>query len=421
MVAFDVHGLAPEIEEKEELIESSLKEMEEEIQKIKKKSAYDKALKMNPSHVGDRHFRLQFLRCESFKGKNAAKRLVFHFKKKEMLFGDGDVLGREVRLSDLSPLDLAMLQSGVMQVLPTRDVSGRSVFCWIPGNFQGKLKALQVQRTFYYIMATTSREEETQRKGFIFILYKVGRKGGDTITLSLVKKVHSMRLCIPHSMRGFHAAYDDKSMRPFVSGLRYFLDGHGRTRFRVHFGDQQKVIFQLQTFGIFIDENSPLRGNDGQLNLAWHQEWLQMRQAQEAAFQEGEDQHKIFFPHRFDVLFGRGKFTREHTGNLRAAHLVNMWTQKYDEAGKYGKTEIAERIVSIIHESDGRFLKWEKSGWVEVEDELARQKVSHWFRHQRTKVSGSEGDETGSSLKREPDRLQRATEAENSSKQIRCL
>jgi len=270
-------------------------------------------------------------------------------------------------------------------------------------------------------MATTSREEETQRKGFIFILYKVGRKGGDTITLSLVKKVHSMRLCIPHSMRGFHAAYDDKSMRPFVSGLRYFLDGHGRTRFRVHFGDQQKVIFQLQTFGIFIDENSPLRGNDGQLNLAWHQEWLQMRQAQEAAFQEGEDQHKIFFPHRFDVLFGRGKFTREHTGNLRAAHLVNMWTQKYDEAGKYGKTEIAERIVSIIHESDGRFLKWEKSGWVEVEDELARQKVSHWFRHQRTKVSGSEGDETGSSLKREPDRLQRATEAENSSKQIRCL
>mmetsp|Transcript_20681 Transcript_20681/g.50801 ORF Transcript_20681/g.50801 Transcript_20681/m.50801 type:complete len:118 (+) Transcript_20681:3-356(+) len=79
---------------------------------------------MNPGHVCSRQFRLQFLRCESFKGKNAAKRLVFHFKKKEMLFGDGDVLGREVRLSDLSPLDLAMLQSGAMQVLPTRDVSG---------------------------------------------------------------------------------------------------------------------------------------------------------------------------------------------------------------------------------------------------------------------------------------------------------
>ena len=127
MFMFDLHGLATEIEESEELIETSLKEMEKEIQKIQKKPAFEKAIKMNPGHVCSRQFRLQFLRCEFFNCKYAAKRLVFHFEKKEMLFGDGQVLGRDVQLSDLSsPQDIEHVKSGGIQILPTRDIAGRS-------------------------------------------------------------------------------------------------------------------------------------------------------------------------------------------------------------------------------------------------------------------------------------------------------
>jgi hypothetical protein len=42
----------------------------------------------------------------------------------------------------------------------------------------------------------------------------------------------------------------------------------------------------------------------------------------------------------------------------------------------------------MIHESYGRFLKWEEDeGWVEVEHDVAREKISHFFRYMRSKVS----------------------------------
>ena len=90
-------------------------------------------------------------------------------------------------------------------------------------------------------------------------------------------------------------------------------------------------------------------------------------------------------PHRFDVLFGKGKFLREYTGNVRANGLVAMYRPKYEQADKHEKTDIAKHIVNIIHESHGRFLKFEESEgcWMEVENGMAREKISHIFRNQR--------------------------------------
>ena len=65
---------------------------------------------------------------------------------------------------------------------------------------------------------------------------------------------------------------------------------------------------------------------------------------------------------------------------------------KREKANKHEKTEIAERIVSIIHESHGRFLKWDKDCWVEVEYSVAREKVSHFFRHLRSKTVEASGN-----------------------------
>jgi hypothetical protein len=90
-------------------------------------------------------------------------------------------------------------------------------------------------------------------------------------------------------------------------------------------------------------------------------------------------------PSRFDVLFGKGKALREHTGNVRANHLVAMYRPKYEQADKYDKTEIAKRLVNVIHESGGRFLKFDENEgcWVTVGHGMAREKISHIFRNQR--------------------------------------
>ena len=89
-------------------------------------------------------------------------------------------------------------------------------------------------------------------------------------------------------------------------------------------------------------------------------------------------------PSEADVLFGRGRGMSKHPGNARFRKIIDQHVPQYEKAGKYEKTSIAENIVRIIKESEGRFLRLGKSGeWEHVSDEAARNKVSHAFRARR--------------------------------------
>ncbi len=252
----------------------------------------------------------------------------------------------------------------------------------VSNNCSHQIPSKHVQgRALWYIFNTTMKDEETQRNGVVGILSNFGEHARREPFL-LMKQIQRIRSGIPKKIVGMHYCFDDASLKPFVAGVRLFLAKEMRTRFRPHFGNRENINFELQTYGIPIKDH-PILPN-GVLSLEWHKEWLQVRRIQEASESSKDG---IILPRRFDVLFGRGKNTREHTGNLRAAHLVEMHLAEYERAGKFGKTEIAERIVSIIHESFGRFLKWEDQGWVEVDSEVARGKISHFFRHLRSKTS----------------------------------
>ena len=233
----------------------------------------------------------------------------------------------------------------------------------------------------WYVFNATMKDEETQRKGTVGIVSNFGEHARRE-PFALLRQVQRVRSGIPKKIVALHYCYDDASLKPFVQGLRLLLAKDMRTRFRPHFGDRASMIFELQTYGI-PTEHHPILPN-GVLSLEWHMEWLKVRRSQE---ESESSRDGMILPRRFDVLFGRGKYTREHTGNIRALHLVEMHRSEYERAGKFEKTEIAERIIHIIHESLGRFLKWEDEGWVEVDDAVARAKVSHFFRHLRSKTS----------------------------------
>jgi hypothetical protein len=87
-----------------------------------------------------------------------------------------------------------------------------------------------------------------------------------------------------------------------------------------------------------------------------------------------------------DVVFGRGKPFQSHEGNLRFHQIVQLHKSRYAKSRRHEKTEIAEEIVQLIKSGQsgeaGRFLKKSQSGdgWVEVEDTIAREKVSHALR-----------------------------------------
>jgi hypothetical protein len=127
--------------------------------------------------------------------------------------------------------------------------------------------------------------------------------------------------------------------------------------------------------------------------LQYHMDWIKRCRMQEeaAAVSAGgsgttnQRNNTVLIPRRFDVLFGRGMAAAEHTGNLRAFHIVEMNRELYEKASKHEKTYLAEKIVRLINESYGRFLKYNKATgvWHEVESDLAREKISHYFRRLR--------------------------------------
>ena len=90
-------------------------------------------------------------------------------------------------------------------------------------------------------------------------------------------------------------------------------------------------------------------------------------------------------PGRFDVLLGvRGKASLQHPGNSRYCHIVEMNWPAYEEAAKYQKLEIADRVIETVRSSGGRFLKLEDTQWIEMDDDtILREKVAHAFRNIR--------------------------------------
>lgn len=126
-ILFDVHGIPQSLDDDPLSIEEALMMIGNEMKCLGNSNALGKAMYINPEYVNSRPFRLMFLRSERHDPKLAAKRMMMHFEMKRELFGDGEILGRNVVLEDLDGDDMECLQSGYVQILPERDVSGRVV------------------------------------------------------------------------------------------------------------------------------------------------------------------------------------------------------------------------------------------------------------------------------------------------------
>lgn len=157
-------------------------------------------------------------------------------------------------------------------------------------------------------------------------------------------------------------------------------------------GTDLECQYQMMTFGI---SNKLLPVNpDGVISLDNHNIWIQRRRLQESSMSEptraispelhrGAGPKRIAVPGSYDILLGRGKLIQEHTGNIRFRHLIEKNRATYEKATKNEKTFLATRIVDIVNDGGGRFLKEDPSGWTEVTDDTARDKVSHSFRNKR--------------------------------------
>lgn len=244
---------------------------------------------------------------------------------------------------------------------------------------------------------TVLQDEETQKKGIVWIAMHFQNF---QISPDEYRTIQDIDKAIPYRTVSGHFCYSDPAIRILAAGFRLHVGTDERNRMRIHYGTQEEINFKLQTFGIPTEDI--VFQEDGALDATTHNEFLTMLKAQEDAEtetkaivgeSEADQEKRIIVPGRFDVLFGRSRMAREHTGTKRALHIVEMEFDTYERLGKYQKAEVSDRIISIIHQSGGNFLRQnDKGAWVLAEDRDVRNKIGHWFRHTRSKRTSSRGE-----------------------------
>jgi len=197
-----------------------------------------------------------------------------------------------------------------------------------------------------------------------------------------IQKAAMVRDAIPQKVVGWHLCSNDESMTALITAQKlHFMTGNHRSRLRDHIGSHDEICFELETYGIHIDKTICLP--NGRLGLDWYNEWIKCRESieqeiakadadaevdaeQGKAVSSGDESDNnaavvMIIPRKFDVLFGRGRHTREHSGNLRCAYLVEAHQEEYEIASKIEKTSLSEKIMSKIFQANGRFLKKDKT------------------------------------------------------------
>ena len=143
----------------------------------------------------------------------------------------------------------------------------------------------------------------------------------------------------------------------------------------------------MMTFGIAKDA-IPISVT-GEIDLENHKQWIE---SVKAKVQEKEKSATLV-PGPMDLLLGRGRHGKNTLGNLRFRSLLEEYRSQYESCSKFDKTILAQSILTILKESGCRFLKSTNQGWIQVEDDVVREKISHAFRNLRntTQAASNKG------------------------------
>jgi hypothetical protein len=231
----EIHGVdsIEETPDRPELLNQQLAQMDFELTKIHRKSAYLKARIQSPEYVSNREFLLRFLRVDGYNPKDAADRLVSFFDFKLELFGPKK-LTEDIKIEDFySNLDdKAALESGVFQLLPGTDRSRRPIvgkfhhadFIDIP--LESKL------RVFWYILMAATESELDQKRGIVLMVFNM-----TTIVNRLETWKNSVLMgTLPVRVNAFHICHNDPKITVLSSLAMIAMGPYYRARLRIHEG-----------------------------------------------------------------------------------------------------------------------------------------------------------------------------------------
>ncbi|CAJ1965021.1 unnamed protein product [Cylindrotheca closterium] len=378
----DVHGMPDDdAEETQELIHESLVRLQNEIDILRDKKAYNIAERLDPEYVRDQEFCLAFLRCEKFDCQKAALRIVRHFQMKLDLFGE-DKLAKDITQDDLDMDDMDALYSAAGRFLDAHD-SGRRIINFLVGVPKLFKTDAVLRRAFYNIMVAFRDNAEIQRRGTVAICWGAGSAegtSGDNADLNW--KLPKLNEGSPMRISALHMCYTDSVWKDRVAIIRNGLNKQTQVRARVHYGTVQECLQHLRRHG--IDPTSIPVNEHGEISdQLEHCRILKQQRKHERL--KYPLRHIIGVPSAQDVLLGKGTPFQNHAGNKSLRQVVVDRYKEYEKAQKGLKKVIAKEIVDVIRGNGGLFLKQDGKKWIPVNGEVAVVKVSAAFRTLRLK------------------------------------
>ena len=85
-----------------------------------------------------------------------------------------------------------------------------------------------------------------------------------------------------------------------------------------------------------------------------------------------------------DVAMGRGGMANNHEGNKRFREMAKQLKPAYQKLPKEKKTDFSKKLVQMVHDEGGRFLRKDEDTelWYEVDFKAARKKASQALREE---------------------------------------
>ena len=251
------------------------------------------------------------------------------------------------------------------------------------------------------------------------------------------------------NIRSFHLCFID-CPSGFLWPTRWPLDPKTRVRTRMFEGSHFECMYHLMTFGI-PTKDFPVTDDGMQMKKQNHRRWIEsMKQLEEtkgnnerqeekaammvssvttrigrnnnhriptphvdslspsklpssmlsdggcrtndAAHEERQWSQVVILPTRNDILFGRGKPIQEHPGNIRLLVMLESILDRYESLKRKEKSKLPQEVILKVKSMGGRFLRRQDDGtWEEVDDDTAREKVSHTFRSIRSSANKNNG------------------------------
>ena len=275
-------------EETPELVEAAIHEMAKHLAAIVDKPAYDKALQLVPELVMRESPAICFLRCECFCPEKAAQRLVKYWDMRSIIFGSRAFL--PMRLDGALQDDIETIKDIPEAYFATgKDNHGRLVV------FANKAKLdfsrhnrMSVMRYMWYQFHIHLDDVEVQKKGCIALSQFKINSPNQFDRVQSKMSITSIRDALPIHMVCMHICHAPLFFHVVYPMIKFILGKEVRLRTITHSGSEEKVLQELEHYG--IPRSLILKSMGGGYDLKV-EEWLTYRQSVEAAHQlfEGQD------------------------------------------------------------------------------------------------------------------------------------